>query len=83
VLSAGILATFESLMTLFDRKGVFILKKLLLLITLVITTMISSASVAQAATLTIGSSGSEVRLLQSELKTLYYSVGSVDGINGI
>ena len=53
-----------------------------MLMTLVITGLISSASVAQAATLTVGSSGTEIRMLQSELQTLNYSVGSVDGIYG-
>jgi len=44
--------------------------------------MISSASLTQAATLTMGSSGTEIRMLQSELQALDYSVGSVDGIYG-
>jgi peptidoglycan DL-endopeptidase CwlO len=50
--------------------------------TLVIAGMISSATVAQAATLTTGSSGTEIRMVQSKLQTLDYSVGSVDGIYG-
>ena len=58
------------------------MKKSILLMTLVLTGMISSASVAQAATLMLGSSGTEIRMLQSELQTLNYSVGSVDGIYG-
>jgi len=58
------------------------MKKSILLMVLVIAGMISSTSVAQAATLTIGSSGAEIRTLQSELQTLNYSVGSVDGIYG-
>ena len=49
---------------------------------LVLVGMISSASVAQARTLTVGSSGTSIRILQSELKTLNYPVGSVDGIYG-
>jgi len=44
--------------------------------------MISSATVAQATILTPGSSGSEIRMVQSKLQTLDYSVGSVDGIYG-
>lgn len=50
--------------------------------TLVIAGMISSATVAQATILTPGSSGSEIRMVQSKLQTLDYSVGSVDGIYG-
>lgn len=49
---------------------------------LVFATMISSASVTEAATLSIGSSGTEIRSLQSDLISLNYSVGSVDGIYG-
>ena len=58
------------------------MKKSIILMTLVIIGMISSASVAQAATLSLGSSGTEIRMLQSELQTLNYSVRSVDGIYG-
>ncbi|MDR3539661.1 MAG: NlpC/P60 family protein [Desulfosporosinus sp.] len=49
---------------------------------LVIVGMISSASVAQAKPLTVRSSGMKIRILQKELKTLNYSVGSADGIYG-
>lgn len=80
--SAGILATSEPLKATIDRKGVSHMKKSILLMTLVITVMISSASVAQAATLMLGSTGTEIRMLQSELQTLNYLVGSVDGIYG-
>lgn len=44
--------------------------------------MIASASVTQAATLRLGSSGTVIRTLQSELLSLKYDVGSVDGIYG-
>ncbi|TGE31734.1 NlpC/P60 family protein [Desulfosporosinus sp. Sb-LF] len=50
--------------------------------TLVLTTIISSSSVTQAATLTVGTTGTEIRILQSELQTLNYDLGSVDGIYG-
>lgn len=49
---------------------------------LVIITIIASASVTQAATLKVGSTGSEISLLQSELQSLNYDVGQVDGIYG-
>lgn len=49
---------------------------------LVIITIIASASVTQAATLKVGSAGSEISLLQSELQSLNYDVGQVDGIYG-
>jgi len=42
----------------------------------------TSASVTQAATLKVGSNGSEIRMLQSELQALNYNVGPVDGIFG-
>lgn len=58
------------------------MKKLIIMLLLVMATMISSASVTQAATLSIGSSGTEIRMLQSDLIALNYSVGSVDGIYG-
>ena len=58
------------------------MKKNVLLMVLVIAGMISSASVAQASTLRVGSSGTNIRILQSELHSLNYSVGSVDGIYG-
>ncbi|MDR3601252.1 MAG: NlpC/P60 family protein [Desulfosporosinus sp.] len=58
------------------------MKKFTLVMVLVIVGTISSASLAQAATLKVGSSGTKIRILQSELRTLHYSVGSVDGIYG-
>jgi cell wall-associated NlpC family hydrolase len=58
------------------------MKKTILIMALVIAGMIGSASVAQARTLRAGSSGSKIRLLQSELQALNYPVGSVDGIYG-
>lgn len=58
------------------------MKKGLLLMALVIVGMIGSASVAQARPLNVGSSGPKIRILQSELQSLNYSVGSVDGIYG-
>ncbi|SPF47478.1 Cell wall-associated hydrolase, invasion-associated protein [Candidatus Desulfosporosinus infrequens] len=58
------------------------MNKGLLVMALVIAGMIGSASVAQASTLTTGSTGTKIRILQSELQTLNYSVGSVDGIYG-
>ena len=58
------------------------MKKTILIMALVIAGMIGSASVAQARTLRVGSSGSKVRIIQSELQTLNYPVGSVDGIYG-
>lgn len=82
LLSDGILPTDKSLRLTIDGKGVSQMKKSILLITLVIIGMISSVSVAQAATLSVGSSGTEIRMLQSELQTLDYLVGSVDGIYG-
>lgn len=82
MLSAGILASFESLPLLIDRKGEHHVKKFIIMLLLVIATMISSASVTQAATLSIGSTGTEIRMLQSDLTTLKYPVGTVDGIYG-
>ncbi|AFQ44688.1 cell wall-associated hydrolase, invasion-associated protein [Desulfosporosinus meridiei DSM 13257] len=49
---------------------------------LVIMTIIASASAVEAATFQVGSTGSEIRMLQSDLQTLNYDVGSVDGIFG-
>lgn len=57
-------------------------EKSILLMTLVIIAIIASASVTQAATLKAGSTGSEISMLQSELQTLNYDVGPVDGIFG-
>ena len=81
MLSAGILASSESFKAI-NRRGASFYKKEFLLMSLVIVGMVSSASVAQAKTLTVGSSGTSIRILQSELKTLNYPVGSVDGIYG-
>jgi len=50
--------------------------------TLMITMIFASASVTQAATLKVWSTGSEIRLLQSELQAMNYDVGPVDGIFG-
>ncbi|MBC2724237.1 MAG: peptidoglycan-binding protein, partial [Desulfosporosinus sp.] len=50
--------------------------------TLVIMTILASASGAQAAILKVGSTGSDIRLLQSELQALSYNVGPLDGIFG-
>lgn len=49
---------------------------------LVIIAIIASASVTQAATLKVGSTGAEIRLLQSKLLALNYDLGPVDGIYG-
>lgn len=58
------------------------MKKTLLIFIFVITGLISSSSVTEAKTLTVGSSGSEIRILQSELRTLHYPTGPVDGVYG-
>lgn len=58
------------------------MKKTLILITLIISGMLSSVPLAQASTLKAGTSGSEIRILQSELQSLGYSTGSLDGIYG-
>ena len=50
--------------------------------TLIVLTIFASASATQAATLKVGSTGSEIRLLQSELQAMNYDVGPVDGIFG-
>ncbi|SDI10262.1 Cell wall-associated hydrolase, NlpC family [Desulfosporosinus hippei DSM 8344] len=49
---------------------------------LVIMTIIASASAVEAATFQVGSTGSEIRMLQSDLQALNYDVGTVDGIFG-
>ena len=65
------------------QKGVAQVKKSIILMTLVITAIIASASVTQAATLLkVGSTGTEVSMLQSELQSLKYDVGPLDGIYG-
>jgi len=64
------------------RKGAVLVKKSIILMALVIIAIIASASVTQAATLNVGSTGSEIRMLQSELQALNYDVGPVDGIYG-
>ncbi|WP_042333756.1 C40 family peptidase [Desulfosporosinus meridiei] len=58
------------------------MKKRIILMILVIMTIIASASAVEAATFQVGSTGSEIRMLQSDLQTLNYDVGSVDGIFG-
>ncbi len=58
------------------------MKKSIILMTLVIMTILASASGAQAAILKVGSTGSDIRLLQSELQALSYNVGPLDGIFG-
>lgn len=59
------------------------MKKSIILMVLVIITIFASASVIQAATLLkVGSTGAEVRLIQSQLHTLNYNVGPLDGIYG-
>lgn len=58
------------------------MKKSILLFLLVVLAFFSSASVTQAAVFKAGSVGSEIRVLQSELQTLNYDVGPVDGIFG-
>ena len=73
---------YEALKIASNRKGVVLVKKSIMLMTLVIIAIIASASVTQAATLKVGSTGSEIRLLQSELQALNYDVGPVDGIYG-
>lgn len=73
---------YEALKIVSNRKGVVLVKKSILLMTLVIIAIIASASVTQAATLKAGSTGSEISMLQSELQTLNYDVGPVDGIFG-
>lgn len=58
-------------------------RNIILLISVVIIGTLFTAKVASAATyLSVGSYGSEVRTVQTELKTLGYSVGTVDGIFG-
>lgn len=58
-------------------------KNTLLLISIIIIGTLFTARAADAATvLGVGSTGSEVRTVQTELKTLGYSVGTVDGIFG-
>lgn len=67
------------------QKGVFQVKiriKSILLMTFVMTAIIASAPVTQASTLKVGSTGTEIRMLQSTLQTLNYHVGPVDGIYG-
>ncbi|SHI52177.1 Cell wall-associated hydrolase, NlpC family [Desulfosporosinus lacus DSM 15449] len=73
---------YEALKIVSNRKGVVLVKKSILLMTLVIIAIIASASVTQAATLKAGSTGSEIIMLQSELQSLNYDVGPVDGIFG-
>ncbi|KGK88146.1 hydrolase [Desulfosporosinus sp. HMP52] len=58
------------------------MKKGIILMILVIMTIIASASAVEAATFQVGSTGSEIRMLQSDLQALNYDVGSVDGIFG-
>ena len=57
-------------------------KKSIILMTLVIIAIFSTASVTQAAILKVGSTGSEISMLQTKLKTLNYDVGPIDGIYG-
>lgn len=58
------------------------MKKSTILMTLVILAILSSASVVQAEPLKVGSTGTEITMLQSKLQTLNYNVGPVDGIFG-
>ena len=57
-------------------------KKSIILMTLVIIAIFSTASVTQAAILKVGSTGSEISMLQTKLQTLNYDVGPIDGIYG-
>jgi peptidoglycan DL-endopeptidase CwlO len=58
-------------------------KSTMLLISIVIIGTLVTAPVASASTvLKVGSYGSEVSTLQTKLKTLGYSVGTIDGIFG-
>lgn len=50
--------------------------------TLVLIAIFASASVTQAATLKVGSTGVETKMLQTELQALNYDVGPIDGIYG-
>lgn len=61
------------------KKGI---KSIVLLMALVLSVILTSASVTQAATLKEGSTGTEIRILQSDLQSLNYNVGPVDGIYG-
>ena len=59
------------------------MKKSIILIFLVLLTIFTtSATVTQAATLKVGSNGSEIRMLQSQLQALNYDVGPIDSIFG-
>ncbi len=58
------------------------MKKGIILIALVLIAVLTSVSVTQAATLKVGSAGTEIRMIQSELQTLNYNVGPIDGIFG-
>lgn len=58
-------------------------KKILLIITLLLAITLIAVPLAQAATLlSVGSTGSDVKTLQSELQQLSYNVGPLDGIFG-
>lgn len=58
------------------------MKKSIILMTLVLIAIFASASVTQAATLKVGSTGVETKMLQTELQALNYDVGPIDGIYG-
>lgn len=78
---------YEVLKAASHRKGVVQVKnsigfKSIILIIFVITVIMSTASITQAATLAQGASGSEIRVVQAQLQSLNYAVGPVDGIYG-